>query len=138
MRPAQGVEFGTPPLPQGPFQGVPVGSPLPDTVRAEFDGNPIEVLAAGSLPPTARPLGQADLRQVLQDPAGLVEGPTLQAGALQRVEGLVEAAVHAAGLQPQPLPGEGVVGAGAQSVVEVVDQGGAQGGAGAGGARVRL
>lgn len=105
---------------------------------AEFDGSPIEVIAAGSLPPTARPLDQADLRQVLQDPAGFVEGPSLQAGALQRVEGLVEAAVQAAGVQPQPLPGEGVVSAGAQSVVEVVDQRGAQGGAGAGGARVRL
>lgn len=138
-RQAHRVEFGSPPRPQGTFDGEPVGSTLSHAVGAQFDCDPVELLITGSMPAVSSPFDQAGLGQSFEDPRRLLDRPALQLRALHRVQRLVEAPVQVAGLKPQTGPGcEGVVGAGVQSVGEFVDESGAQGRAGAGGARVRL
>lgn len=136
---AQGVEFGAPPRPEGTFQGVPVGSPLSHAVAAEFGRDLLEVLGAGSSPAAPRALDEPDGVQLFEDAAGVLDRPALQLRASQQVQGLAEAPVQAAGCQAQAaLVGERVVGARAELVGEFAQERGAEGGAGAGGARVRL
>lgn len=136
---AQVVEFGAPPRPQGTFQGVPVGTPFSHAVGAEFGSDLLEVLGRGSLPPSPARLDETHETQSVEDAPRLLDRPALQLRALQQVQGFAEAPVQAASRQAQATRvGERVVGSGAEPVGEFAQERGAQGGAGASGARVRL
>lgn len=136
---SEGGEFGLPPGPGCPFERV-AGRSLPLVAcRALRERHFIEVVGAGPLPAPALDRDQAGRGEPAEDGAGLGCCPAHQLRSLHGRARFAEASVQVACLEPQPLAwGEGVVGAGLQPVVEFTEQQGAEGGAGVGGARVRL
>lgn len=136
---AHGVEFVPPPGPQVTFDGIAFGATLPDARGTEVDRDSVKVLGRRALRPAPAEADEAGFGQSSEDPRRLRDRPALQLRALDRVSGFAEPPVQTARCEAQAAPaGEGVVGAGAKSVGVVADERGAQRGAGAGWARVRL